>query len=441
MVKVYLFRKLPALSQMQRDVWQEAVSEVVEPVLGGRTSTIINYGERMDYGSDDLDVMARSFGDLFRHVYTLELTMEVNISIRHVELNGELPESTGDMEGQDHRPSKQHFVATSGDVYAYIERVMRRLPQSRVLFTLNVRQTNIDQSRKVYGKLQFIHFRSDASDSSTSMGALLKLFKALSRSPKSHMRYHNINLTRLLEEVLGSADSTVVINYTEAPMWDTALKAPHCTPESSSVDVWKARYRQMHTKYQSLKDKVLSMELWSSTEQKLQLYELMDGLESDSEEYNEHSSSDTTLETQQVCPVSTQKLLQIRREAELTVEELQALQSRVELLAIKNQRQHLELRKRDEMVRQLHGELIRANAELLQQKLSFQQKLEQYTERFNQLWREQGEMLQSKELQRKQQLSEMLDSYCQEMQSAHQRQLAQKERELQAAQRPPPPQL
>ncbi|XP_022232785.2 uncharacterized protein LOC111081115 [Drosophila obscura] len=276
MVKVYLFRKLHSISQMQRDVWEEAVSEVVDPVLGGSTSTIINYGERMDYGSDENDVMARIFGDLFRHVYTLELTMEVNISVRHVELNGERPESTGDMEGQDHRPSKQHFVAATGDVYAYIERVMRRLPQSRVLFTLNVRQTNIDQSRKVYGKLQFIHLKSATAepwrdDTSTSMGALLKLFKALSRSPKSHMRYHNINLNRLLQEVLDSVDSTVVINYTEAPVFHTSLMAPPCSPaleHEPSAEVWKALYRQEQTKYRCLKEKVLSLELWTSSEEK-----------------------------------------------------------------------------------------------------------------------------------------------------------------------------
>ncbi|EDW25014.1 GL24460 [Drosophila persimilis] len=459
MVKVYLFRKLHALSQLQRDVWEEAVLEVVEPVLSGRTSTVVNYGETMDYGTDENDVMARIFSDLFRNVYTLELTMEVNISIRHVEINGERPESTGDMEGQDHRPSKQHFVATTGDVYTYIDRVMRRLPHSRVLFTLNVRQTNIDQSRKVYGKLQFIHLKSASADpemvdSSTSMGSLLKLFKVLSRSPKTHMRYHNINLTRLLHEVLASADSTVVINYTEASVFNTVLMAPACTPASgharreSSVEMWKAMYRQEQTKYRFLKEKVLNLEFCTGDEEKRQLYEMMDALESDSEEYNDSSSSDTAIETMQACqdigmpcyiPVSNQKMHEIRMEAELTIEELKELQSTVEQLSIKNQQQHKELLEKNEMVRQLNEELIKANEELLQQKVSFQQKLQAYTERFNQLWRDQSQVFQAREIERKEQLSKMLDSYCKEMQSSQQRQLIQLQKQTAEGSRAPNP--
>ncbi|XP_030370625.1 kinesin heavy chain [Scaptodrosophila lebanonensis] len=537
MAKVYLFREIEAPDDVQKNVFEEAVASVVENVLGGNKGCILNYGDWRT--CPDLDVsgdaalmtdpkkgnaVTRIINDIFTHVYTMELTMEINISIRHIEINMqqstlESHETSAEVDEYMRllRAQKEHFVSTPRDVYAYMEKTMKRISEGghseeqendasktnnkaaplsgHSLFSIHVKQTNLEQSKKLHGKLNLLHFvrGSEHPTADTSMSALLKIIKALANNNKTHMRYHNIRLTRLLKEILGSGETTVIINYTASmePQEVSAMgaKTPPVVPTKEAnlpAEVWRSLYRRERYKYRRLKEKVLNLEFWGNSGDKMQLDDLFEGIEDRSSSNTELNASEGgrdsgsdlnrsrlaleidklygKLDEKQVelernyelcqrigkrCEVHSQlfreqhslqdEMHQIKVEAELTIDELMDLQQIMDQLSQHHDQSTQQLERKNEMLQRLTQLLEKANDELRQQKCDFRIKLNEYSDMFSKLWRQQALAMQAQEEQREEQLSEMFDTICKELHNSHQTQLTklkqqaeQKERQLQA---------
>ncbi|EDV90668.1 GH14056 [Drosophila grimshawi] len=260
---MYFFRKLSSLNRQQTDVCEEAVSSALDDVLRGKTSTIFSYGTAAEGGQheiDQQDMFDRILSDLFDHVYTMEASMEINIFIKHRQLfakqvehktdeftkeQGNVEEDTPNEYSLEH---SEHFVASTKDVYKYMEKVIPKCIESpenlaassqmqtvnpkaicnnnsHFMFTICVWQTNLERSMHLLGKLQLIQLKDlhlqEMRDLNTPMSGVLKLLSVLANITKTHLRYYNIGLARNLKDFLG-ADGTVIFNYATMP--DVPLK-------------------------------------------------------------------------------------------------------------------------------------------------------------------------------------------------------------------------
>ncbi|XP_016981945.2 kinesin heavy chain [Drosophila rhopaloa] len=428
-MRVYLFRKLLAhAGELQREVSEEAIAEVVDQVLGGRTSTVFNCGGVP--AVDPADMVTRILGELFTSVYSMEVNLEVHVSVRHVQLSGDSDDLVANLKGCSQRATRDHFVATPREVHAYIERVMGKVSQGddcpHLIFTIHVRQTNAEQSWKSCGKLQLVHLQQLAEDSpplesDSPLDTLVNLFQALAHNPKTHIRYHNIRLTRLLQQLMGSGGRTVLINYTDPPMRRDHLVTPAPSPSSNSngdlpAEVWWGLFRQERGKYCRLRDKVMGM-----VAEKDELDEFLESLEaSDSPEEERRSSEDDLFKKKEAC-LMHQKMLQIRSEAEMSIDKLQDLQLGIDHLAQRNFCLEQQLgQKNRQLERQTH--LLRlACSQIADQRRKFQEKMAEYSNLFQDMWQQQSLDIQQQEQVQQRQMSQLFDNICQEMQRWHQR--------------------
>ncbi|XP_016961200.1 kinesin heavy chain [Drosophila biarmipes] len=425
-MRVYLFRKLLASpNHLQREVCEEAIGEVLDQVLSGRTSTIFCCSAMpRELGGDPADMVTRILVELFTSIYSLETNLEVHVSVRYVQLSGESDDLVVNLRGGNRRATRDHFVATAREVLTYMERVMVRVGVAgdcpHLIFTIHVRQANNEQLRKCCGRLQIVYLKLLAEDSSpleseTPLDTLVNLFQALASNPKTHIRYHNIRLTRLLKQIMGSEGRTVVINYADPPEKRDHLVAPAPTSspnpnDSLPAEVWREMFRQERKRYLCLREKVLEM-----VEQKEELERFLESLEMDGNPGEERMSSegDFCQETEQ--SLMQQKLLRIRKEAEMSIEKLQDLQGDIDNITENNN--HLEEQlgqKNSQLDRQSY--LLRSiHMELIEQKRKFQDKLAEYADLFQGMWQQQSVDIQRQEQVQRHQLSEMLETICQAM--------------------------
>lgn len=437
---MYLFRKLSELSQQQTDVCEEAASSVLDDVFKGKASTIFSYGHWPigERRSSKVDVLDRILCELFGQVYAMEVTMEINISIRHV--------------AKDHlmgAQEKEHFVATPRDVYVYIEKVIGQLQQQSdaamptndylyALFTICVRQTNLDRSLQLNGSIQLVHLTAvDPPEMMlrlhTPMASLLRIFSALASNTKTHIRYYNIRLTRILKDLLDNDESTVIINYTTAPDPQfNAITAMDC------AKVWKALYLRERSKCHSLSKKLLGLEFWRGSDYKFQLDELLELLKRNNTSIQLEFELPKQRNTYTQCSMpKTGPLHQLQRgeeemkanwlsdqlrhittDAEATLEEMLEVRHIVTQLAISHEQNSEQLKQKNQMLDRLHLRLAKSNRKLQQQRLTFKRKLAKYSNMFEHLWTQQRREQQVQEQQRQAKLSKVLDDIYLELHSA-----------------------
>ncbi|XP_064552979.1 kinesin heavy chain [Drosophila montana] len=478
MTKMYLFRKLSELNQQQSDVCEEAIASVLDDVLKGKTSTIFNYGNWPDYSTaieDDravkLDMIDRILNNLFSHVYTMEVTMEINISIKHMQLyvvQNQLVHNRLD-DNDCLTEAREHFVASSHDVYMYIEKVIGQLQQQQqqqqqsdhkmtandypyALFTICVRQTNLEQSMHLHGCLQLVHLMCVQQPEmllqlATPMASLLRIISALASNPKTHLRYYNIRLTRILKDLLGEDETTIIINYTTVPdIQMDSVSAIGC------AKIWKALYIRERNKCQCLSEKIFSLKCWSGSGRKFQLVELMELLKtscSSSQLELEFTASSRRSAFTKSDPPSIQlydkfqqeqeqlligcdnvlyeeqrqlcaQLKHIKADAAASFEEMLEIQHILAQLALNFEQSNQQLEQKNQMLTRLHLLLAEANKKVQKQRLAFQRKLAMYSEMFKSLWSEQRLALQLQEQEREAQLSKMFDTIYHELHSTQQ---------------------
>ncbi|TDG48164.1 hypothetical protein AWZ03_005339 [Drosophila navojoa] len=438
MANMYLFRKLTELSQQQADVCEEAASSVLDDVFKGTASTIFSYGHWPigEKRSSKVDVVDRILCELFGHVYSMEVAMEINIAISHMQ----------QLVAREHLTDteEEHFVASPNEVYAYIEKVIGQLQQQSddatstddypyALFTICVRQTNLDRSLHLNGSIQLVHLTAvDQSEMMlqlhTPMASLLRIISALASNTKTHIRYYNIRLTQILKDLLDSDESTVIINYTAAPDPQfNAIMAMDC------AKVWKALYVRKRSKWHCLSNMLFGLKFWHGSDYKFQLEELLELLKRNNasiqlafelpKQRNSYTRCKTKIsplhqlqqatafvgEEEMQASWLSDKLRHIKTDAEASLEEMLEVRQIVTQLAISHERNSEQLKQKDQMLDRLHHRLAKSNRKLRQQRLTFKRKLAKYSNMFESLWTHQRREQQLQEQQQKAQLSKVLD--------------------------------
>lgn len=421
-VRVLLFRKLsrPA-SQSQQEVSDAAVAEMMDQIFGCGLGPVILCDEGTPGASKDTENMVnRILERLFSSIYSLEAKKELHVTITHAPLSGETDNCLGHFNGCPGNPSSNdHFVAAPEEVHAYMLKIMPKCNQDRhIVFTVHVRQ-----SRKCCGILHLLLLRKRTRSSSLGLplDTLVNILQALESSPKTHMEYHNIQLTRILKQLMGDSERTVIINY---PF------ASHC-PDLTSED-WRSRYRNERLKYSCLKNKVLGLTL-----EKEELAEYFESLESsdsseDQPEDNNMKQEDQEKELKILKMVESKNNYQLQCELEeigsaasQSIMQLQQLHLNIGQLAEEHNILEHQLNRKNRELATISAELWHTREELKEQKLFFKEKLLEYSNMFHSLWRQQISDIQQQELQQRKQLSDTFDAICQELQAAHERKIAE----------------
>lgn len=416
-MRVYLFRKLlTSPTDLQLEVSAEAISEVLDQVLGGRISTVFSCGRiPFNHGADPSDVVSRILNELFTRIYELETNMEVHVSVRYVQLNGETNDLVVNLKGCNRRTTRDHFVATSHGVHAYIARVMDKVAEGgdcpHLIFTVHVKQTNGDQLRKCCGRLQLVHLQQLTEDSpplesDTPLDTLISLFQVLANSPKTHIRYYNIRLTRLLNQLMGNGSRTVIINYTDPPEGKDDPVTPAPTPSSNSNaslpdEVWRRLLRQERAKYRCLRNKALGIVV-----DKEELERFLESLEASDSSEEDISDGDFEQKVEQ-------KMLAIRSEAEMSIKKLKDLQMDIDYLTERNCHLEQQLDQKNSQLNTQSNLMLSIHMELRDQTRKFQEKIAEYTDKFQEMWERQSLDIQYNEQRQLRQLTKLFDSLCQ----------------------------
>jgi len=119
-----------------------------------------------------------------------------------------------------------------------------------------------------------------------------------------------------------------------------------------------------------------------------------------------------------------QKMLRIRKEAEMSIEKLQDLQGDIDHLAENNEHLEAELAQKNSQLDRQSYLLRSIHMELIDQKRKFQDKLAEYSDLFQGMWQKQSADIQRQEQVQRNQLSEMLENICLAMQRWCQRKAA-----------------
>ncbi|XP_020812837.1 uncharacterized protein LOC110187727 [Drosophila serrata] len=413
-VRIYLFRKLsvPPTDQ-QREVYEEAVAEVLGQVLGGHSSMVFCCGHGKADG-DPEDIVTRICGELFSGNQASDQT---EVSVRHVKLSGGTDDLTMNLTSSAYRTPLDQFVATPRELQAYFQTVKENMGLEdecrQLMFNVLVGQ----KSSADCGELQLIHlmetgeypqsadaesgseFESESQSESetashsgtrteteTPLETLRKLLQALAHNTKTHLRYHNVRLTGLLKQLLGNCGRTVLVNFTSEPksLKRVVAISSGIYRDELTATVWQAMYRHERQKYCCLREKVLSQ----GSEKPKEMEEFLEYLEEGrpSEEDCENA------EQEQEQDLMQQKMIEIRDEAEHTIAQLAELRSDMERVVEQSYRQEQQLEQKNRQLARLSKLLTSAREELRAQRLQFKQKLAEDLGKLSSMCRLQSKM-------------------------------------------------
>lgn len=161
--------------------------------------------------------------------------------------------------------------------------------RSHSVFLINVKQENLENQKKLSGKLYLVDLAGSEKVSKTgaegtvldeakninkSLSALGNVISALADGNKSHIPYRDSKLTRILQESLGgNARTTIVIccspaSFNESETKSTldfgrrakTVKNVVCVNEELTAEEWKRRYEREKEKSSRLKGKLEKLE-------------------------------------------------------------------------------------------------------------------------------------------------------------------------------------